>query len=192
MSTVGQLPEVQPQVFLPNPAWYAIQTHSQREKFVAHHLNLRGIANYLPVYSETHRWSDRKKRVELPLFPGYLFVNIFATNENRVRVLSVPGAAHFVGPKNDAAVITDGEIGAIQTLITREITWTDHPFLETGMRVRIHGGPLDGTEGLFLKRKSKDRLVISIQALQRSLAVVIDGSYGVEILDKSRRTRDIQ
>lgn len=150
-------------------------------------MTLRGIDNYLPTYFETHRWSDRKKRIELPLFSGYLFVNVALSDQARARVLSVPGAMHFVGIKNEPAEIADPEIEAIRTLVTKEIAWTDHPFLEAGCRVRIHGGPMDGMEGIFLKRKNKDKLVISIAAMQRSLAVTIDGSYGVEILGKGSR-----
>lgn len=190
MIELGESPVVSQPPTFENPAWYALQTHSQREKYVSNLLTQRGIANYLPLYSETHRWSDRKKVVQLPLFTGYLFVNIPpASNEYRVRVLSVPGALHFVGRRNEAEVVTDAEIETVRTLISREIAWTEHPFLEAGMLVRIHGGPLDQVEGYFLKHRGKDKLVISIAAMARSLAVTVDSSYGIEVLSKPARVQ---
>lgn len=143
-------------------------------------LQFRRINHYLPLYSTVHRWSDRRKQVTLPLFPGYLFVRIPAAAADRQAVLSVPGAAYFVG--NSA--VSDPEIEAVKKLTASDSPWQEHPFLQTGMRVRLHGGALDGTEGIFLKRKGKGQLVISIDALQRSLSVIVDDSYRVEVLGK--------
>ena len=152
--------------------------HAQREKHVASQLQSRGIESYLPLYSTVHRWSDRQKRVQLPLFPGYLFVSIDGNAQSRVSVLSVPAVAYFVG------VVAEQEMEAVKRVTSSGSIWQEHPFLETGMRVRIHGGSLDGTEGIFLKRKGADRLVISVEALQRSLSVVIDSNYRIEVLGR--------
>jgi transcription antitermination factor NusG len=162
------------------PSWYALRVHAQREKFVSSQLHDRHIDHYLPLYASIHRWSDRTKQVTLPLFPGYLFVRIPETAIDRVAVLSVPGAAYFVG----TLAVSEPEIEAVKRLTVSDSPWQEHPFLQTGVRVRLHGGSLDGTEGIFLKRKGKGQLVISIEALQRSLAIVVDDSYRVEVLGK--------
>ena len=79
------------------PIWYAVQTRSRHEKFVNHHLQMRGMSSYLPTITKTHLWSDRRKKVELPLFPGYLFIQLIPCNEWRVKVLRTPGVVRFVG-----------------------------------------------------------------------------------------------
>lgn len=147
---------------------------------VANQLQARGVQQYLPTITEIHRWSDRRKHVELALFPGYVFVRLVGTNERRVQVLRVPGVVRFVGPELGLA-IPDDEIEAVKTLIDRNLPWSSHPFLKAGQRVRVRGGALDGVEGVFLKRNGEDSLIISINAIQRSLAVSVQG-YDVETL----------
>jgi len=164
--------------------WYALRIHSQREKFVSSQLTWRGVSHFLPLYAVIHRWSDRQKKVELPLFPGYLFVNIADSNESKLSVLSTPGVAHFVGIKDQPSTISEAEIEAVRKVTSGETAWQEHPYLEAGTRVRIHGGALDGTEGIFQRHKGKHKLVISIQALQRSLAVVVDENYEIEVLGR--------
>ena len=161
--------------------WYAVQTRSRHEKSVCHHFQNRGIAHYLPIVSETHRWSDRKKKVELPLFSGYVFVQVPATNEERVRVLRVDGVVRFVGHGVEGTPIPEEQIESIRMLVDENLPWSSHPFLKAGQRIRIRGGALDGMEGIFQSRNGEEMLVIAVEALQRSLSVSIRG-YNIDII----------
>ena len=165
----------------PNHAWFAVQTRSRHEQVVSHHLSMRGVSNYLPTVCEVRRWSDRRKKIELPLFPGYVFVQIVARNERRVEVLRTPGIVRFVGASPEGAQIPEEQIEFVRKLINQNVPWTSHPFLKTGQRVRIRGGALDQVEGIFLKRNGDGALIISIDAIQRSLAVSVQG-YDFDIV----------
>jgi transcriptional antiterminator NusG len=164
-----------------NHAWFAVQTRSRHEHVVSHHLRMRGVTNYLPTVCEVRLWSDRKKKIETPLFPGYVFVQIVARNERRVEVLRTPGIVRFVGSSAEGAQIPDEQIEIVRKLINENMPWTSHPFLKAGQRVRIRGGALDQVEGIFLKRNGEGALIISIEAIQRSLAVRVQG-YDLEVV----------
>lgn len=162
-------------------AWYAAQTRSRHERLVAYHLEARKIDQYLPTITETHVWSDRRKRVEVPLFPGYVFVHINATNERRVEILKTPGVVRFVGSNLGGTPIPAEQIESVRTLIGRNIPWAPYPFLKSGQRVRVRNGALEGVEGIFVKRIGANSLVISVDAIQRSLCVSIQG-YALDVL----------
>jgi transcription antitermination factor NusG len=158
-----------------------VQTRSRHEKFVSSHLQSLGIPHYLPVVTEVHRWSDRKKKVEMPLFSGYVFVQIPATNEDRVRVLRTDGVVRFVGHCPGGTPIPEEEITSVRTLVDQEVPWATHPFLQVGQRIRIRGGALDGLEGFFQSQSGHDVLVVSVSAIQRSLSVSLRG-YDIEVV----------
>jgi len=161
--------------------WYAAQTRSRHERLVAHHLGMRGIVRYLPTVTEIHAWSDRRQKVELPLFPGYVFLQIIPSNELRVQVLRTPGVVRLVGSERWGTPISEDQIQSVRTLVDRDLPWTYYPFLKAGQRVRVRGGALDGMEGIFVKRSGVDTLVISVDAIQRSLSVSVQG-YALEAL----------
>jgi transcription antitermination factor NusG len=166
--------------WLGEPAWYAVQTRSRHEHLVACHLASRGIVEYLPTFFETHVWSDRRKKIEVPLFPGYIFVQIKPLNEHRVQVLRAPGVVRLVGSEPGGTPIPSEQIQYIRTLIDQNLPWNSHPFLKVGQRVRIRGGALDGMEGIFTRRSGIDTLVISVDAIQRSLSITIQG-YALDV-----------
>jgi transcription antitermination factor NusG len=159
--------------------WYGLQTRPRHEKIVAQRLQERGVATFLPLVTETHRWSDRKKTVELPLFSCYVFAKFTANRAERLRVLRVDGVFGLVGAKGEGTPIPDAQIDAVRNLVETELPWATHPFLKIGQRVRIRSGALDGMEGILLSRNGDQTLVISIDAIQRSLAVRVEG-YEVE------------
>jgi len=161
--------------------WYAVHTRARHERVVAHRLRELGVTNFLPLVTEVHRWSDRRKSVELPLFGCYVFVKLCPTGEERLRVLRVDGVFKFVGARGLGTPIAESQIEAVRTLIGQQIPWSAHPFLQIGQRVRVRGGALDGVEGILLARNDDSTLVVSIDAIQRSLAVRIQG-YDVEPL----------
>jgi transcription antitermination factor NusG len=155
------------------PRWYAIHTRYQNEQAVAKSLLHKGFSVFLPTYNSLHRWSDRKKLVTLPLFPGYLF---FADEINRwIQILSTPGVNAIIKIGNVPAEIPNDEIVAIRRIVESTLRVEPHPFLSSGDLVRITSGPLEGLEGMVSRKKDALRLVLSIRILGQSASVEIDG-----------------
>ncbi len=159
--------------------WYAVHVRARHEKKVKNYLEEKGIAAYLPLLSEMHDWSDRRKRVEVPLFPCYLFVSLVPTPETRVSVLRAWGVLGFVGSERHGTPIPDKQIEDIRTLLANGIPVMAHPFLAVGQRVRIRGGSLDGVEGILTDLKGDRRLVVSVSTISRALSISVEG-YRVE------------
>lgn len=169
------VPATEPQ----EAVWFAVHTRARHEKVIAQRLREKGVATFLPLVKTVHRWSDRRKTVELPLFNSYLFVNLAPTHENRLRVLMEDGILGFVGVRRQGIAIPDEQIEAIRILIAQQLPYSSHPFLKIGQRVRVRSGALSGMEGILVSRSGEHTLVISVDALQRSLGVRIEG-YDVE------------
>ena len=163
------------------PRWYAIQTRARHEKKVATQLQGQGVRIFLPLISQLHRWSDRQKTIHLPLFPCYIFVHVAACPKIHRAELHTSGVIGFVGIRGVAVPIPDKEIEDIEILLTHNVTCALYPFLSVGQRVRICGGSLEGVEGILVAKNSDRSLVISMEVIQRSLAVRIDG-YDVEMI----------
>lgn len=159
--------------------WFAVSTRSQHERFVVGQLECQGVAAFLPTVTEIHRWSDRRKIVEMPLFRGYLFVRGALTPTFRRTVVMARGVVSFITMQGEPVPIPDEQIDSIQRLLRHKIACQAHPFLKVGQRVRVRGGALDGVEGILTCCNKDQSLVISIDAIQRSLAVRIEG-YDVE------------
>ena len=161
--------------------WYAVHTQARHEKVVAQRLAEQGVTTFLPIVTSVHRWSDRNKKVELPLFSCYVFARIHPTNQERNRVHRTAGVFGIVGTRGEGTPIPDAEIESVRGFLNENLPWSVHPFLKIGQRVRICGGSLDGVEGMLVARNGERTLVISVNAIQRSLAVRIEG-YNVEPL----------
>ncbi len=159
--------------------WYALHTRPRHEKLVVQRLTERGVETFLPLAREVHRWSDRCKSVEMPLFSCYVFARFVANRSERLQVLRVGGVLGLVGSRGEGIPIPDAQIDAVRTLVQRELPWTAYPFLKIGQRVRIRGGAMDGVEGILVSRNRNHTLVISVDAIQKSLAVRLEG-YQVE------------
>jgi transcription antitermination factor NusG len=159
--------------------WYALRTRSRHEKMVADQLDKQGIENFLPVVKQARQWSDRMKEIELPLFSGYTFVRMVLSSADRLRVLQTHGVAGFVGINCGGTAIPEGQIQDIRTLLASKVPFEEQPFLRVGQRVRVRGGALDGVEGILSAQNDDHSLVISLEPIQRSLSVRIQG-YTVE------------
>jgi transcription antitermination factor NusG len=169
---------------LPTPAtdprnWYALLTQARHEKMVAHRLSERGIASFLPLVRQLRRWRNRKIRVELPLFSCYVFAHLQPTNEDRLRALRIDGVFDLVGARGMGTPIPDDQIEVVRRLVEANLPCGAYPFLKLGQRVRIRSGALDGVEGILVSRNGESTLVISIDGIERSLAIRIEG-YDVE------------
>lgn len=155
-------------------SWYALYTAARHEKVVAKQLEQRRIETFLPLYRSWHRWKDRRKLVELALFPSYVFVRI-GTRE-RLRVLQVPGAVSLVTFNGEPAPLPEQEINTLREGLEHEVYAEPHRYLRVGRRVRVMRGPMAGIEGILSRKKDKYRVVISIEALMRSVAVEVDST----------------
>ena len=104
-----------------------------------------------------------------------------SNNDERMRVYRTNGVFRIVSMRGKAIPIPDEQIEALRTVVTQQVPWTEHPFLKIGQRVRIRGGSLEGVEGVLLSRDGDRTLIISVDAIQRSLSVRVEG-YDVEPL----------
>jgi transcription antitermination factor NusG len=162
--------------------WYAVQTRARNEKAISERLQEQGLTTFLPLVTEIRKWSDRKKKIELPLFSCYVFVKLVpSNNDERMRVYRTNGVFRIVSMRGEAIPIPDEQIDALRTVVTQQVPWSAHPFLKIGQRVRIRGGSLEGVEGVLLSQNEGRTLIISVDAIQRSLAVRVEG-YEVEPL----------
>lgn len=162
-----------------NLCWYAVHTRSRHEKRIELSLRQAGVDSFLPLIREVHRWSDRRQEVRLPLFPCYLFVHVVPGTAARLTVLKTPGVLNFVGTGGRETAIPDQEIEQVRAVVTQQGAFFPCPYLKTGQKVRIRGGALDGVEGVLNSHKGASMLVVSVELIQRSVSVVIDG-YDVE------------
>lgn len=161
------------------PRWYAVRTRSRHEKLVTRQLETQGIESFLPVVMQTHAWSDRRKKVETPLFSGYTFLRMIHSPDDRVRVLRTQGVVSFVGVQGTGTPIPDHQIDDIKILVASKIPYEERPYLRPGQRVRVRGGALDGVQGVLVTENGDRSLVISVDPIQRSLCVRVAG-YEVE------------
>jgi len=159
--------------------WFALQTRARHEKVVAQQLCEKGVSHFLPLVKTVHRWSDRRKTLELPLFSGYVFARIAPKNEERVRVLRAYGALRFAGAGGQGSPIPDGQIHAVRTVVEEQVPYAVFPFLKVGQRVRVRSGALSGVEGTLIARSGARTLILSLDAIHQSLSVRIEG-YDVE------------
>jgi transcription antitermination factor NusG len=151
--------------------WYAAYTMPRHEKLVANQLKIRQVETYLPVYRAVRNWNGRRAQVDVPLFQGYVFVRM--PIGNRVKVLEQPGVVRLVGTNGKAAAIPDEEIERLRMSLVL-CKAEPYPFLVPGKKVRIKSGPMTGFEGKILRRKSKMRLVVSLDLIQRSIVFELD------------------
>jgi transcription termination/antitermination protein NusG len=154
------------------PKWYAAYTNANHEKRVARELGRRSMECYLPLYESVRRWKDRRVRLELPLFPGYVFVRV-ALRE-RLQVLQISGVARLVGFDGRPAAIPNEDIDTIRTCLAGNFPLLPHRYLQRGQRVRVLSGPLAGLTGVVVRQKKQMRLVISFDLLMRSVAVELE------------------
>jgi transcription antitermination factor NusG len=152
--------------------WYAAYTSANHEKRVAEQLGVRSVEHFVPLYESARRWKDRKVRLQLPLFPGYVFVRLAL--RDRLRVLQVPGLARLVGFNGSPCALPDSEIEALKAGLASGVRAEPHRYLTVGQRVRVKAGPLAGMEGILTRKRNGARFVISLDLIMRSVAVDVN------------------
>jgi transcription antitermination factor NusG len=159
--------------------WYAVQTRARHERVVVQRFHDKGMTTFLPLVTEIRRWSDRRKSIEVPLFGCYVFVKIMPTNEDRQKVLRTDSVFDFVGVPRQGTPIPDEQIDGVRIIVEGRLNFEAYPFLKIGQRVRIRSGALDGVEGILVSRDGKRSVVVSVDAVQQSLSVRVEG-YEIE------------
>lgn len=154
------------------PRWYAAHTNPRHERTVQQLMEAYRIECFLPLYKSVRRWKDRRKELELPLFPGYIFVRF--PLKDRLEALRIPGVVQLVSFQGKPASLPDAEIETLRVGLTRTTGFEPHPYLIIGRKVRVRSGPFFGMEGILIRRKEKFRVVLSIHLIQRSVAVEVD------------------
>ena len=152
--------------------WYAGYTAARHEKRVAEHFAQRGVEHFLPLYETIHRWNNGRHRVQLPLFPGYIFVRMAL--KDRLRVLEVPGFVRLVGFNSLPCPLPESDIKKMMEALSKGVLAEPYPYLTAGTRVEIRNGPLQGMTGILLRRQNKCRVVISVDLIMRSMIVEVE------------------
>ncbi len=153
--------------------WFALYTTCRHEKRIAQHLSQREIEHYLPLYRAERKWRDGSRvTLDLPLFPGYIFVRI--QRSQRVSVLSVPGALAVVGGTGgEPAPLPDVAMDALRVGFQQHRV-EPHPLLCVGQFARIRSGAFAGMEGVVVRKKSGLRVVLTLEQIMQSVAVELD------------------
>jgi transcription antitermination factor NusG len=159
--------------------WYAGYTASRHEKRVADHFAQRGVEHFLPLYETIHRWNNGRHRVQLPLFPSYIFVRIAL--RDRLRVIEVPGFVRLVGFNSLPHPLPEADINRMKDALNKGVLAEPYPYLTVGTRVEIRNGPMQGMTGILLRRQNECRVVISVDLIMRSMAVEVEAEDVVPI-----------
>jgi transcription antitermination factor NusG len=161
------------------PRWYVAYTNANHEKRVAEQLERRSVEHFLPVYESTRRWKDRRVKLQMPLFTGYIFVRF--AQQDRLKVLQVPGLARLIGFNGQPATLPEEEVEALRTAAAAGCGPKPHPYLKVGRRVKVKYGALAGVQGILVRRKNAFRVVLSIDLIMRSACVEVEAT-DVEIV----------
>jgi transcription antitermination factor NusG len=154
------------------PRWYAAYTSANHEKRVAIQLEQRSVEHFLPLYHSVRHWKDRRVQLQLPLFPGYVFVHL--AFRDRLQVVQIPGLVHLISFAGHPAPLQVEDINALKNCLNHGERVAPHPYLQAGRRARVTSGPLQGLEGIILRRKNRTRFILSFDLIMRSVAVEID------------------
>lgn len=165
--------------------WYALYTRHHHEKSVATALAAKGFTVFLPLYAAPRQWKDRTKIVTLPLFSCYVFIQ--GGLRRHLDIVTTPGLHGFVCAAGIPAVIPPQEIDGIRRAVERCVKIEPHPFIRCGDRVRVKTGPLEGIEGILVRKKNFTRLILTVELLGKSAAVEVD----VSVVERINGTRKI-
>ena len=166
----------QPLRYPGEPAWYVVYVRSRTEKKVAERMERDGISHYLPLLRTKRQWSDRVKEVDMPLFPGYLFVQTTATDFSTVQV--VPGVVGFVREEGRNAVVPTDQIEAVRDFLTTgQIQGAQPDDFAPGERVRVIHGPLFGVEGELVELRNEKHFIIRVEVIQQVILADLPPGY---------------
>jgi transcriptional antiterminator NusG len=154
--------------------WYAIWTRSRHEKLVRDQLSQKKLDVFLPTITKWSRWKDRKKQIEWPLFPGYIFARFDPAD--RLPILKCDGVVTIIGTDGLPSPIPEIEIDSVRTLIESELAFDPCPLIKEGMMVEVKSGPLKGVVGRLMRKGSHARLVLSVDLIGQAVSVEVDAA----------------
>jgi transcription antitermination factor NusG len=153
--------------------WYVAYTYPRHEKLVADHLAHKSVESFLPTLTKTSRWKDRQVKIELPLFPGYLFTRISASE--RIKVVSIPSVIRILSINEVPVPVSDADIEDLRLCVSRGgSTLQPHSFIAIGERVRVREGAFEGLEGFVVRHRNGCRLVVTIALIHQSVSLEIE------------------
>jgi transcription antitermination factor NusG len=164
----------------PTSHWYAIATRSRHEKMVAEQLWQKEVECFLPLREVLSKWKDRYKKVQFPLFPGYLFVHV-PIEERRLDILKVSSVVRILGFKGQATSVPEDQLEAVKRLIFSTLPYDPYPYIEAGDLVEIIRGPLTGLQGTLLEKKGIYRFILSINLIQQAVSCEVDACDAVKL-----------
>ena len=156
------------------PSWFAVWTRSRHEQVVRSQLDEKHVTSFLPTLTKWSRWRDRRKQIEVPLFPGYVFAR-FAPGE-RLSVLKCSGVVSLVSVNGAPVPIPDHEIDSIRTLIETDLQFDPCPLIKEGMLAEVTHGPLRGVVGRLVRKGTHARLVLSVELIGQGVSVEVDAA----------------
>ena len=155
------------------PRWYVLFVRSNQEKRVAEALHGRDVEHFLPCYKSVRQWKDRRVTLEIPLFPGYVFLRLPLID--RAKALTVSNVVSIVGTRNEPSAISDEEIAWIKLGIEHGRA-EPYPYLKMGQRVIVTEGVMSGMEGILVRKRNNTRVVVSLDSIARAFVVEVDAS----------------
>jgi transcription antitermination factor NusG len=166
-------------VLLGSEFWFAVQVISRAEQRVAALIDLRGYETFVPTYKAVRKWSDRKKHLDLPLFPGYVFCRLTHTVSGLL--LSTPGVLRIVSFGGKPSPIANSEIEQVQRAVASGAKTMPWSYLCVGQKVRVESGPLAGVHGILVQVRAQRRLVISVSTITKSISVDVDAAEVIPV-----------
>ena len=163
--------------------WYAVYTYSNHERRVRDQMRNKGIEHFAPFYSCTRNRKAGAVRLDLPLFPCYIFVKV--SRSERARVLESTSVVRIVGSPSGPTSVPASEIERLQAIIQLHAA-EPYPYLHVGDRARICNGPFSGTLGFLVRKKNADRFVLSVETVMKSVVIEIDRA-DIELLSSPQR-----
>lgn len=157
--------------------WYAVHVRSRHEFSVLDALSKSGREAFLPTVERLRKWKDRKKMLAFPLFPGYLFVHMHKSADDRLTLLKTKGVVRLLGMvPGEAEPVPEEQIDSLKKLVEHKETLDPYPYLKEGQKVRINRDALAGVEGILVEKQGQHMLVISVDILQQGVCLKIDAS----------------
>ena len=157
------------------PSWFAIWTRSRHEKIVRDQLEKKtDVDVFLPTIGKWSRWKDRKKKIDWPLFPGYVFARFVA--DERIGILKVDGVVQIISNNGVLSPIPDEEIDSIRTLVESELAYDPVPLIKEGDMVRVVHGPLKGVVGRLTRKGAHARLILAVDLIGQAVSVEVDAA----------------
>jgi len=154
--------------------WYAAYVKSNHEFVVHAELARKSIETFLPTVKKVRQWKDRKKSIDFPVFPGYLFVQVNQSPEDFLSVLKTRGVINLLSAQAGYPTpVAPEEIDALKLLVQSGSDFDVYPHLKEGTRVRVKKGPLEGAEGVLARKDTQCLFMVNVELLGRSIGVNI-------------------